>query len=79
MHSLTTGQPVGFFWGTDPEYPDNPRPDAWCWECDQKLSSTGGEWNDQSEGFAKITLLCGGCYDRAKELWTEAQRKSDGS
>lgn len=61
--SLRTGASVGF-WQAD--NPGNPRPNAWCSACEQKLQATGGEWNDESEAFAGITLLCGACYDRAR-------------
>jgi hypothetical protein len=32
------------------------------------VQATGGEWNDESEGFAKVSLMCGACYDRAKAM-----------
>lgn len=54
----------GFWWAQDT---DNPRPDAWCTACNEFLATNGGEWNDETEGFASVTLLCGGCYDRAKK------------
>lgn len=39
-----------------------------CTACEEKVNSLGEEWNDESEAFAGVTLLCGTCYDRAKEL-----------
>lgn len=45
----------------------DPRPDAWCDDCDAELLRHGGEWTDESELFAKITMLCSGCYDRARQ------------
>ena len=65
VESLRTGKKVGFWWADDP---DNPRPDAWCSACEEKVQETGGEWVDESESFAGVTLLCGACYDRAKKL-----------
>ena len=53
---------LGFFWS---ETPDDPRPDAWCGACDEVLEREGG-WNDRSEPFAKVTLICAACYDRAR-------------
>jgi hypothetical protein len=34
---------------------------AWCGECDVVLRRVG-EWNDESEAFAGVTLICSGCY-----------------
>lgn len=62
LQTLKDGRPRGF-WTSD--NPENPRPDAWCAECETKVQETGGEWNDESEAFAGISLLCGACYDRA--------------
>ena len=66
VQSLRDGKPRGF-WSAEPE-PGNERPDSWCTACEEKVNSTGGEWNDESEEFAGVTLLCGECYDRAKEM-----------
>ena len=65
VESLRTGVPTGFWWADDPE---NPRPDAWCSACEEKVQSTGGEWTGESESFAGVTLLCGAYYDEAKKL-----------
>ncbi len=61
-HHLVGGSGLGFFYADDP---GNPRPDAWCKACDDVLTRVG-EWNDESEAFANITLLCSACYDEAK-------------
>ena len=34
---------------------------AWCADCDVVLRRVG-EWNDESEAFAGVTLICSGCY-----------------
>lgn len=41
---------------------------AWCDECDENLNRHGGEWNDETEGFAKISLICEGCFDRLTQM-----------
>lgn len=64
--SLRTGVPVGFFTSAS----DNPRPDAWCSACEERLQRADGEWTEETEAFAGVTLICGGCYDRARELNT---------
>jgi hypothetical protein len=62
IQTLSDGKPRGFWASGNPE---NPRPDAWCAECEAKVQEAGGEWSDESEAFAGVSLLCGACYDRA--------------
>jgi len=40
---------------------------AWCDECD-KILLEQGEWNDMSEAFAKIKLICDACFFEMKKL-----------
>jgi hypothetical protein len=61
-HLAGGGEGLGFCCADDE---GNPRPDAWCDECDTVLQQEG-EWNDRSEAFAGITVLCAGCYDEAR-------------
>ena len=61
VQTLRDGIPRGF-WCSE-ESPENPRPDAWCNECEARVQEAG-EWNDENEAFAAVTLLCGACYDR---------------
>ena len=65
VQSLRDDIPRGFWWAT--ESPDNPRPDAWCSECEEHVNDAG-EWNDEAEDYAGIKILCGSCYDNVKEL-----------
>ncbi|HTX41638.1 MAG TPA: DUF2199 domain-containing protein [Acidobacteriaceae bacterium] len=44
---------------------DNPFPDAWCDNCELIRAASGG-WNEESEMLASISLLCAGCYERAR-------------
>jgi hypothetical protein len=60
---LPQGQGLGFY---SADVPDDPQPDAWCGEC-EKVRMAEGEWNDMSQAFAKITMLCAGCYEVAKK------------
>lgn len=39
---------------------------AWCDECEKKRIEYDG-WNDESEAFAKIKLVCEDCYFEMKE------------
>lgn len=59
---LVRGSNRGFHAGFDPEFEDDPFPDAWCNECEEKLSEVGGEWDDESEAFADIKVICADCY-----------------
>jgi hypothetical protein len=58
---LVGGSGLGFF------TPDEPGDDleAWCGECDRVLHRCG-EWNDESERFARITLICDLCFEAAR-------------
>jgi hypothetical protein len=60
---LAKGSGLGFFCDTGS---DDPRPDAWCAECDAVMMADGS-WNEKNEKVAGITLLCVNCYDAAKE------------
>ena len=65
VETLRTGQPRGFF---QAEAAGNPRPDAWCRDCEARVQATEGEWTDDSEAFAGVTMICGACYDRARQI-----------
>lgn len=60
---LATNNVVGFN-SLDPSA-DNPRPDAWCDECEE-IRSRFGDWTEEAERLITVVLLCGGCYDAAK-------------
>ena len=63
---LAKGEKHGFYWSYDPDNPDDLYPDAWCDECNKVLDEEG-EWNDKSEEFASIKLLCSHCYEEIRE------------
>jgi hypothetical protein len=74
---LPQGEKLGFHRGFDPDNPYALYPDAWCDKCDEVLEQEGG-WNDTSESFAGIKLLCSGCYTNAKERnWAEDSEQVD--
>jgi hypothetical protein len=62
QHLASGGSELGFFCNTST---DDPRPEAWCAKCDAVMMADG-EWNEQNEKAARITLLCSNCYDEAK-------------
>ncbi len=43
---------------------DDNQYNGWCGECDEFFMANGEEWNDRTEGFAKISLICEGCFER---------------
>jgi hypothetical protein len=60
---LVHGEGLGFFQADEQE---NPRPDAWCSRC-ELIRQAHGDWTEESEKLLGVKLLCGACYDRAKE------------
>ena len=59
-------QRVGFCWSI--ENPSNPRPDAWCSACNERVEATDGEWVGEAADHAQPKVLCGACYDVAKSF-----------
>jgi hypothetical protein len=60
-----TGEATGLGFNRDDPTEDNPFPDAWCDNCEIIRAASGG-WNEESEKLASISLLCSGCYERAR-------------
>ena len=49
---------------------------AWCDEC-EKVRLREGEWNDVSEGFANIRLICDQCFFQIKARNTRADHQQN--
>ena len=64
LRGLETRTRVGFFWASND--PDNPRPDAYCSACNERVKRTDGEWTGEALAHLKPQTLCGACYDLAK-------------
>jgi uncharacterized protein YjaG (DUF416 family) len=67
---LNLHTPVGFNepFNSDPDVTyANDELNAWCDACDTVLTEAG-EWNDESEAFAKIKLICDACFFEMKKL-----------
>lgn len=60
---LATSEGLGFYCDDTTE---DPRPDAWCYDCDLVLLKEG-DWTEEIEQVAQITILCAGCYDTVRE------------
>lgn len=58
---LLKGKNLGFNLSYDPENPFELFPPAWCNDCDSVLDEED-EWNEKSESYAGIKLICSGCY-----------------
>jgi hypothetical protein len=59
-------RPLGF---VEPDVDPNDVDDdlqAWCGACDLMLQREG-EWNDVSEGYANIRLVCEFCFAKLRE------------
>jgi hypothetical protein len=63
------GSGLGFFVANFPN-PDDPVvgdfegcPMGWCEQCEQKRLECGG-WNDESEAFSGVTLVCVRCFEK---------------
>lgn len=63
---LTHRNRVGFFWTTAD--PGKSRPDAWCRDCEERVRSTGSEWVGEALKNLEPKVLCGACYDAAKQF-----------
>ena len=69
-HHLLSGERVG--WNEPDEYDDEADEfagciNAWCDEC-EGVANAGGGWNDETEAFADIRLVCETCALRFKEF-----------
>ena len=59
------GDSVGLGFNRNEPTSDNRYPEAWCDDCELIREAYGG-WSEQSERLTKISLLCSGCYSRAR-------------
>lgn len=65
VQTLSDNRPRGF-WSAEAEQ-DELYPDSWCSECEAMIN-TVGEWNDETEAKAGVTMICSACYEKAKAL-----------
>jgi hypothetical protein len=64
VEGLRTKTRVGFWWAYDD--PENPRPDAYCTACNERVRLTDGEWTGEALDLLNAQVLCAECYDLAK-------------
>ena len=72
IESLRTRKAVGFHW---PVSPPERRPDAWCSKCEAQRVEGGGEWKKDVLASVAVKVLCGRCYDTAKDIWQAARNR----
>jgi hypothetical protein len=63
--SHLSGGSAGLGFNRNEPTENNPYPDAWCDDCEIIRAAHDG-WNEKSEKLTKISLLCSGCYERAR-------------
>ena len=73
---LQHGVGVGFFSPDSPPAEDEPWMQAWCAACEKARLKAGG-WNDESEAYASIRLICGGCFDDSRSRNLSAPTSSE--
>jgi hypothetical protein len=61
---LAFGSGLGFHQAVDS---DQRRPDAWCDACEELRLEGGGDWDTLGDRHPKLSILCGGCYDYARQ------------
>ena len=74
--SHLVGDSVGLGFNREEPSDDKPFPDAWCDNCELIRAAHGG-WNDETHQLVKISLLCSGCYERARIRNTHPSVKLD--
>src|SRR5690242_14836918 len=64
---LVRGSSLGFFMpNREPVSPDeSDERAAWCADCERVRQEQGG-WNDVSEAFAGVTMICDLCFEAAR-------------
>ena len=64
IDGLIRKERVGFFWSAEDR--DNPHPDAWCAQCEERVKLTDGQWEGEALDHLKPKILCSECYEVAK-------------
>lgn len=64
LESLADGEARGFLWTRDGDGCVN----AWCEKCEAFKADNGGNWNEITEKFADISLVCEACASRVASM-----------
>jgi len=74
--SHLVGETAGLGFNRNDPTDDDPFPDAWCDDCEIICAAHDG-WNEQTKKLVKISLLCSGCYERARIRNTRTEMTLD--
>ena len=58
VETLRDGVARGLLWSRD----DDGNVNAYCDRCDRLLARAGGDWTDEVEAQAKVTMICEMCF-----------------
>ena len=58
VETLRDGMARGLLWSRD----DDGNVNAYCDACDGLLDRAGGEWTEEIEAKAKVTMICEACF-----------------
>jgi hypothetical protein len=77
---LLDGELQGFFQPDETLVSDESWEQAWCGACEAVRQGAGG-WNDESEAFAAVKLVCHDCFHaaRARTMKHQKQKKHLGA
>jgi hypothetical protein len=63
---LVRGSGLGFYTPNRPHTEEeSDEQAAWCSDCERVRQEQGG-WNDVSEGYAGVTMICDMCFEAAR-------------
>jgi hypothetical protein len=64
---LVRGSGLGFFSpNRPPAVEEADEQTAWCSDCERVRQEQGGGWDDVSEGYASVTMVCEACFEAAR-------------
>ncbi|MQX52029.1 hypothetical protein [Alcanivorax sediminis] len=65
-NQCSSDAPMTYYLAADDDSPDRSQVEnAWCDECDKVLLREG-DWNDTSEAFASVKVICAQCFNDMK-------------
>jgi hypothetical protein len=62
---LQHGVAIGFHTPDEPLSKEEPFEMAWCSDC-EAIRAKEGEWNDCSESFAGVMVICEACFNKIR-------------
>ena len=62
--SMRSSVALGLFFEID----EDGCPNAWCFDCENRLQAADNNWTPELMKFADIKVICKSCFDRLQEL-----------